>query len=388
MKFETKAIRIQTERSQHREHSTPIFPTSSFVFNDAEQMRSLFAGEDSGNIYSRFTNPSCTELELKMAALENVDDAFATASGMAAVFALFLSHLKAGDHVLASRAIFGSTYTLLTNHLPKWGIEHDFVNPNAPETWEEKLKSNTKMLFIETPSNPGLDIIDMQVAGDFAKAHNLIYCVDNCFATPYLQQPAKYGADLIMHSATKFIDGQGRVLGGVVAGKKELMENVRKFCRSTGPSLSPFNAWILSKSLETLGVRLDRHCDNALALANFLQNHNQVIRVNYPFLESHPACSIAKKQMKKGGGIVTFEVKGGLQQGRDFLDAIELLSLTANLGDTRTTATHPASTTHAKLTEEARQEVGITNGLIRISTGLEHVDDIIEDIDNALKKSV
>ena len=387
MKFETQAIRIQTERSQHREHSTPIFPTSSFVFDDAEQMRSLFAGEESGNIYSRFTNPSCTEFELKMAALEGVDDALATASGMSAIFAIFLSQLKAGDHVLASRAIFGSSYTLLTNHLPKWGIEHDFFNPNAPETWAEKIKPNTKMLFIETPSNPGLDIIDMQVAGDFAKAHQLIYCVDNCFATPYLQQPAQFGADLIMHSATKFIDGQGRVLGGVIAGKKELMENVRKFCRSTGPSLSPFNAWILSKSLETLGVRLDRHCDNAMALANFLENHNQVTRVNYPFLPSHPAYDIAKKQMKKGGGIVTFEVQGGLQQGRDFLDAIELLSLTANLGDTRTSATHPASTTHAKLSEEARQEVGITNGLIRISTGLEHIDDIIEDIDNALKKS-
>ena len=387
MKFETKAIRIQTERSQHREHSTPIFPTSSFVFNDAEQMRAMFAGEESGNIYSRFTNPSCTEFELKMAALEGVDDAFATASGMSAVFAIFLSQLKSGDHILASRAIFGSTYTLLTNHLPKWGIEHDFVDPNHPETWEEKLRPNTKMLFIETPSNPGLDIIDMQVAGDFAKANNLIYCVDNCFATPYLQQPAKFGADLIMHSATKFIDGQGRVLGGVIAGGKELMENVRKFCRSTGPSLSPFNAWVLSKSLETLSVRLDRHCDNALALAKFLEGHDQIVKVNYPFLDSHPACEIAKKQMKKGGGIVTFEVKGGLQQGRDFLDAIELLSLTANLGDTRTTATHPASTTHAKLTAEARQEVGITNGLIRISTGLEHVDDIIEDIDKALVKS-
>jgi len=387
MKFETKAIRIQTERSQHREHSTPIFPTSSFVFNDAEHMRSLFAGEESGNIYSRFTNPSCTEFELKMAALEEVDDAFATASGMSSVFALFLSQLQAGDHLLASRAIFGSTYTLLTNWLPKWGIEHDFVDPNHPENWDKKIKPNTKMLFIETPSNPGLDIIDLQVAGDFAKANNLIYCVDNCFATPYLQQPGKFGADLIMHSATKFIDGQGRVLGGVIAGKKALMENVRKFCRSTGPSLSPFNAWILSKSLETLGVRLDRHCDNALALAQFLKDHDQVAKVNYPFLDSHPACNIAKKQMKKGGGIVTFEVKGGLQQGRNFLDAIELLSLTANLGDTRTTATHPASTTHAKLTDEARQEIGITDGLIRISTGLEHVDDIIEDIDKALRKS-
>lgn len=387
MKFETKAIRIQTERSQHREHGTPIFPTSSFVFDDAEQMRSLFAGEETGNIYSRFTNPSVREFELKIAALEEVDDAFATATGMAAVFAVFMSFLKKGDHVLASRAIFGSTYNLLKNRMSNWGIEYDFVDPKTPENWGEKIRANTKMLFIETPSNPGLEIIDLKKAGQFSKKHNLIFCVDNCFATPYLQQPAKFGADILVHSATKFIDGQGRVMGGAIAGSKDLINEVRTFCRSTGPALSPFNAWILSKSLETLAVRMDRHCENATALATFLESHSEVSKVNYPFLKSHPSFEIAKKQMSQGGGLVTFEVKGGLQQGRDFLDTIEMLSLSANLGDTRTIATHPASTTHAKVAEEARLEVGITNSLIRISVGLEHIDDIIADINKALNKS-
>jgi O-succinylhomoserine sulfhydrylase len=387
MKFETKAIRIQTERTQHREHSSPIFPTSSFVFDNAEQMRSLFAGEQEGNIYSRFTNPSCREFEEKIAALEGVENAHSMATGMAAVFASLMAFLKTGDHILASRALFGSTYNILGSHLSKWGITSDFVDPTTPETWAEKLKPNTKMLLIETPSNPGLDIVDLEVAGQFAKAHNLLFNVDNCFATPYLQQPAKFGADIITHSATKFIDGQGRVLGGVVAGNNERVAEVKNFCRSTGPSLSPFNAWVLSKSLETLAVRMDRHCDNALALAEYLLKNDQVEKVNYPFLDSHPSCAIAKKQMKKGGGLVTFEVKGGLEQGRRFLDSIELLSLSANLGDTRTICTHPASTTHAKLTAEARQEVGITDGLIRVSAGLEHIDDIVEDIDRALLKS-
>ena len=387
MKIETKAIRIQTERSQHREHGTPIFPTSSFVFDDAEQMRSLFAGEETGNIYSRFTNPSVREFELKIAALEEVDDAYATATGMAAVFAVFMTFLKKGDHVLASRAIFGSTYNLLKNRLSNWGIEYDFVDPKTQKTWGEKVRANTKMLFIETPSNPGLEIIDLEKAGQFSKKHNLIFCVDNCFATPYLQQPAKFGADILVHSATKFIDGQGRVMGGAVAGNEELVNEVRTFCRSTGPALSPFNAWVLSKSLETLAVRMDRHCENAVALANFLEGHPEISKVNYPFLEDHPSFQIAKNQMSQGGGLVTFEVKGGLQQGRDFLDGMEMLSLSANLGDTRTIATHPASTTHAKLAEEARLEIGITNSLIRVSVGLEHIDDIISDIDQALKRS-
>lgn len=387
MKFETKAIRIQTERSEHREHSVPIFPTSSFVFDDAEQMRSTFAGEQEQNIYSRFTNPNCQELEEKIAQLEEVEAAFATASGMSAIFSTFLSFLEAGDHIIASRAVFGSSFTILTKYLPKWGIDCSWVAPNDLENWGNKVRPNTKMLFIETPSNPGLDIIDLEAAGIFCKKHGIIFCVDNCFATPYLQQPAKYGADLILHSATKFIDGQGRVLGGLVAGSREKIDIVKAFCRSTGPALSPFNAWILSKSLETLAVRLDRHCENALALADWLSGQDQVIRVNYPFLDSHPSQAIAKKQMRKGGGIVTFEVKSGLQQGKALLNHTKLLSLTANLGDTRSTITHPASTTHAKLPEEDRIAVGITPGLLRVSVGLENIEDIITDINQALKAS-
>lgn len=386
MHFETIAIRTQTERTRNREHSTPIFPTSSFVFEDAEQMRAMFADEIEGNIYSRFTNPGVREFEEKMAALEGVEDAFATATGMAAVFASFMAHLQSGDHLLASRAIFGSSYTLLTQYLPRWGITCDWL-PADYEKWQEAVRPNTKMLFLETPSNPGLDILDLEFAGQFAKDNSLILNVDNCFATPYLQQPARFGAGLITHSATKFIDGQGRVLGGVVAGSKEMVAEVRKYCRSSGPSLSPFNAWILSKSLETLAVRLDRHCENALTLANFLQENRHVSKVTYPFLDSHPSVAIAKRQMKKGGGLVTFEVKGGLEQGRRFLDSLNLLSLSANLGDTRTIATHPASTTHARLTEEARQEAGITNGLIRISAGLEHMEDMLADVEQALNKS-
>lgn len=387
MNFETIAIRTQTDRTQHREHSTPIFPTSSFVFEDAEQMRALFADELEGNIYSRFTNPSVREFEEKMAALEGVDDAFATATGMAAVFASFLAFLKSGDHLLASKAVFGSSYTIITQYLPKWGISFDWL-PTDTAQWQSLVKPNTKMLFLETPSNPGLDVVDLVFTGQFCKRNTLIFNIDNCFATPYLQQPACFGADLISHSATKWIDGQGRVLGGVVAGNKAMISEVKKLCRSTGPSLSPFNAWVLSKSLETLAVRMDRHCENALLLAQFLEKNRQVERVIYPFLGSHPMSGVAKQQMKKGGGIVAFEIKGGLEAGRRFLNAVNLCSLSANLGDTRTIVTHPASTTHAKLTEEFRQGVGITNSLVRVSVGLEHIDDIVADIDNALQSSV
>lgn len=387
MKFETKAIRLQTGRSQHREHAVPLFNTSSFVFDHAEQMRALFADEAEGNIYSRFSNPNCREFEMKMAALEGVEDAHATASGMAAIFAGFAGLLKSGDHVLASRALFGSTVGILNQVLPGFGIQTTFVDPLAPESWAGALTPATKMLFLETPSNPGLALADLELAGQFARRHQLIFHVDNCFATPYLQNPARYGADLITHSATKFIDGQGRVLGGVVAGKGEWVDKVRKFCRKTGPALAPFNAWILSKSLETLHVRMDRHCANALALAQHFEKHPEILRVNYPFLPSHPQYEIAQKQMRLGGGIVTLVVEGGLARGRRFLDSLQMLSLTANLGDSRTIATHPASTTHAKLTDEEREAVGIEPGLIRLSVGLEHIDDIVGDIEQALKRS-
>lgn len=387
MHFETLAIRLQSERTSHKEHSTPLFPTSSFTFDDAEEMRAVFADEQHGNIYSRFTNPNCRELEEKMAALEMTDDTIATASGMSAIFASFLSFLKAGDHMIASRAVFGSTHTVLTQYLPQWGIEVSYVDPTNNIDWNNSIRPNTRMFFFETPSNPGLDIVDLSAARKFCDQHGLLMNVDNCFATPYLQQPSRFGADLITHSATKYIDGQGRVLGGIVAGRRELIADIRKLCRSTGPSLSPFNAWLLSKSLETLAVRMDRHCENAERLTSFLKDHPHVTQVVYPHHESHPSFSVAKQQMKRGGGLVTFQIKGSIQEGKKFLDALKLLSLTANLGDTRSIATHPASTTHAKLSPEARHASGISDTMIRISAGLEHIADILQDIDQALHQS-
>jgi O-succinylhomoserine sulfhydrylase len=384
MKFETLAIRLQNQSSQEREHSTALYPTSSFVFDDAEQMRAVFADEQSGNIYSRFTNPNNRELELKIAALEGTEEALALASGMASVFYSFIGLLQQGDHLMSSRSVFGSTSTVFSQYLPKLGIEVSLIDPVDPDSWSSAVRPNSKMFFIETPSNPGLDIVDLNAARRFCDMHHLLLNVDNCFATPYLQQPVQYGADLITHSATKYIDGQGRVIGGLIAGRNDLITEIRKMCRSTGPALSPFNAWILSKSLETLAVRMDRHCENAELLTAFLKKHANVKSVRYPFDEAHPGHAIAKKQMKRGGGLVTFEIAGGLEAGKKFLDALRMISLTANLGDTRTIATHPASTTHAKLSAEARIETGITDGLIRISAGLEHIDDIIADIDQAL----
>ena len=383
--FETLAIRNQTERSVHREHSVPIYATSSYVFEDAEHARALFAKEVDGNIYSRYSNPNNNEFVDKLCALEGAEDGIATASGMAAMFLSIASFVESGDHVLASRSIFGSTHQILTELLPRWGVTYTYVDVNASaEEWTAAITPNTKMLFLETPSNPALDIIDIAKVSEIAHAHNVLVNVDNCFATPYLQNPIKLGADIVTHSATKFMDGQGRTLGGAILGRKELIEKVQFMARHTGPAMSPFNGWILSKSLETLAVRMDRHCSNAAKLAAFLSDHPQVELVKYPHLESHPEFELAKKQMKQGGGLVTFEIKGGLENGRKFLNALQMLSLTSNLGDSRSIATHPASTTHSKLTDEERAVVGITPGLIRISTGLEHIDDIIADIDGAL----
>lgn len=385
--FETNAIRTQLDKTKNREHSVPLYLTSSFTFDDAEQMRATFADELEGNIYSRFSNPNSTEFINKMCLLEGAEDGHATASGMAAVFASFMGLLKNGDHILSGSSIFGSTHTVITKFLPKWGISHTFADMSKPETWENMIQKNTKMIFVESPSNPGLDIIDLKWLGELANKHKIILNVDNCFATPYLQRPIDFGAHLVTHSATKYIDGQGRVLGGCVVGKKELIKEIYLFCRTTGPALSPFNAWMLSKSLETLAVRMDRHSENALALATHLQNSRELEGLKYPHLPSHPQFEIAKRQMKAGGGIVVFNVKGGVQRGRKFLDALQMASLTANLGDTRTIATHPASTTHAKLTEEERIAVGISPGLVRISVGLENINDIIADIEQALEKS-
>jgi O-succinylhomoserine sulfhydrylase len=384
--FETNAVRLQNERGE-REHSVPIFFTSSFVFDDAEQARALFADEVPGNIYTRFSNPNNNEFVEKLCALEGTEDGIATASGMAAMFVSMASLLRSGDHILASRSLFGSTHQILTMLLPRWGITHTYADITAPEEWEEKIRPNTKMIFVETPSNPALDVIDLAWLGELAARRNIILNVDNCFATPYLQNPAKFGAHLVTHSATKFIDGQGRAIGGAVLGTKELIKEVRFFARHTGPSLSPFNAWILSKSLETLAVRMDRHCQTALAIATRLQDNPHVAAVKYPFLPSHPQHDLARQQMRHGGGVVTFELKGGIEQGRNFLNALEMLSHTANLGDTRTIATHPASTTHSKLKDEERAAVGITPGLIRISAGLEHMDDILRDIEQAILNS-
>lgn len=380
----TIAVRTQTERTQQMEHSTPLFLTSSFTFENAESMRAAFADESDDNIYSRYSNPTVDEFAHKIALLEKCEAGFAVASGMAAVFNSFMALLKTGDHLLCCRSMFGGTNTVVTKFLGKFGIEFTLVDAADIDNWEASVKPNTKMLYLETPTNPQLELIDLEKAGQLARKHNLIFNVDNCFATPFLQTPADFGADLVIHSATKWIDGQGRVLGGVIAGKKELINEVYLFCRNSGPTLSAFNAWVLTKSLETLDVRITRHSANALKVAEKLEKNAQLEWVKYPFLPSHPQHDIAKKQMSAGGGIVCFEIKGGVEAGRKFMDALQLLSLTPNLGDSRSIASHPASTTHSKLSEEERSKVGITPGLIRISVGLEHPDDVIYDIEQAL----
>jgi O-succinylhomoserine sulfhydrylase len=385
--FETEAIRLNPTKSNQREHSSPIYLTSSFTFENAEEARQMFADEIEGNIYSRYSNPNTAELIQKVCAAESTEDGIATASGMAAMFGSIASLLQQGDHILASRSLFGSTHQLLTKVFPKWGITSTYGDIADIENWEKFVKPNTKMLFIETPSNPGLEIIDLEWAGKFAQAHNLILVVDNCFATPYLQQPAKWGAHIVTHSATKYIDGQGRVLGGLILGTKELIQEVNYFTRHTGPSMSPFNAWILAKSMETLAVRMDRHCANAMAVAEYFENSNDLEFVKYPFLPTHPQYHLAKKQMKYGGGIVTLTLKGGLERSQKFIDNLQMISITPNLGDSRSIATHPASTTHSKLSPDEREKVSITDGLVRISVGLEHQEDIVKDIERALEKS-
>jgi O-succinylhomoserine sulfhydrylase len=381
----TKAIRIRSEQTNEMEHSTPLFLTSSFCFDNAEEMRAAFADETDDNIYSRFSNPNVKEFVDRMCALEGTEAGYATSSGMSAVFASFMTLLKKGDHLLSCDAIFGSTHTVITKYLVKYGIEYTYVPANNVSEWEKAIRPTTRMIYLETPTNPGLDIIDLDAVSALAKKHKVLLNVDNCFATPLGQRPIEFGADLIVHSATKWLDGQGRVLGGVVLGKKELIHDIYLFCRSTGPALSPFNAWVLSRSLETLDVRMERHANNAFEISKRLEKHPKISWLKYPFLPSHPQYEIAKKQMKNGGGLFCFELKGGLESGKKFLNQLQLLTLTANLGDTRSIASHPASTTHAKLTEEERLAVNITPGLIRISVGLEHYEDVLNDILQALK---
>jgi O-succinylhomoserine sulfhydrylase len=382
--FETNAVRMQNERSQYKEHSTPLYLTSSFVFEDAEEMRASFAEEKERNLYSRFSNPNTTEFVSKIVSMEGAETGYAFATGMSAIFSTFAALLNAGDHVVSCRSVFGSTHSMFTKFLPKWNITTSYFKVDEVNLVENLIKENTKILYIETPTNPAVDILDLEVLGDLAKKHQLIFIVDNCFATPYLQQPIKFGANLVIHSATKLIDGQGRVLGGVTVGNKDLMREIYLFARNTGPAMSPFDAWVLSKSLETLVVRVEKHCENALKIAKFLEKQPNIKFVKYPFLKSHPQYKTAKKQMKLGGNVVAFELNGGIESGRTFLNNIKMCSLSANLGDTRTIVTHPASTTHGRLSEKDRLEVGISDGLVRVSVGLENVTDIINDLKQAL----
>jgi O-succinylhomoserine sulfhydrylase len=380
MRKETIAIRGQIERSQYNEHAVPLYLTSSYIFEDAEDMRSQFAEEKPGEIYSRYANPNVQELLDKVALLEGGESAWATASGMAAVFTTFATFLSAGDEIVSSRSVFGSTHRLLVDVFPKWNIKNTYVDFNDYSAYETAITSKTKLVYIETPSNPALDLIDIERLAAICKSKGVLLVVDNCFATPILQQPIKWGADLVIHSTTKFMDGQGRTLGGLIVSSKELVEKVKAFARHSGPAMSPFNAWVISKSIETLDVRMERHCKNALEIAKRLSTLSGISWVKYPFLSSHPDYEIAKKQMSSGGGLVSFELAGGLESGRQFLNKLNLFSLTANLGDTRSIATHPASTTHSKLSPEQRHEVGISDGLIRLSIGLENIEDIWEDI--------
>ncbi|MFM6949157.1 MAG: trans-sulfuration enzyme family protein [Aquirufa sp.] len=386
MKKQTQAIRIQAERSQNREHSVPLYLTSSFTFEDAEQGRAIFAEEISGNIYSRYMNPNVDEFVSKMCMLENAEDGIAFSTGMAAIFASMAGLLQSGDHVVASNALFGSAIQILTKITKKWGIDCTFVNGHNISEWEAAIQPNTKFFFCESPSNPGLDLIDLAALAKVKEGKNIVLAVDNCFATPILQTPLDLGADLVIHSATKYIDGQGRVLGGVICGKKEFIQEIRFFARHTGPSLSPFNAWVMSKSLELLDLRMQKHSENAMALAEALVGHSAIHAVKYPFLPSHPQFELAKKQMKYGGGILTLDIKGGFEKVQKLSQLLKVVSISPNLGDTRTIMTHPASTTHSKLSQEDRAVVGITDGLVRVAVGLEAIEDLKNDFIQALNQ--
>ena len=381
---ETLAVRAGSEHSQFHEHSEALFLTSSFTFDSAQQAAKRFIGEEPGNIYSRFTNPTVTMFEQRLAALEGAEQCVATASGMAAILSTCMGLLQAGDHVVASQSIFGSTVNMFNNVFKKFGVETTFVSATDPAQWQAAARPNTKLFFLETPSNPLTEISDIAAIAAFAKQCGALLAVDNCFCTPILQRPLEFGADIIIHSATKYIDGQGRVLGGAVLGSKKLMEPVYSFLRTAGPTMSAFNAWVFLKGLETLKLRMDAHSANALQLAQWLEKQPNVARVLYPGLPSHPQHALAMKQQKTGGGIVAFDVKGGRDAAWRVIDNTRMLSITANLGDTKTTITHPATTTHARISPEARAAAGISDGLIRIAVGLEAVLDIQNDLARGL----
>jgi len=379
-KFETKAIREGYKASQEQEHSAAIFLTSSFTFDSAEQAAQRFAKEEQGNVYSRFTNPTVEAFQDKLASLEDAESCLATASGMSAIFATIMTLSKPGDHIVASRGMFGTTTVLLNTIVNKFDIEVTFVDLPDLVTWQDSIQSNTKLFLLETPSNPLGEVVDLRALSAISKKHNIILAVDNCVMTPALQKPLSLGADIVIHSATKYIDGQGRCLAGAIVGSSELLEEISSFIRTTGPTLSAFNAWIVLKGLETLSLRMRAHCENARQLANWLNNQSFVEKVYYLGLESHPHHQIAKEQQNDFGGIVSFEVSGGKKGAFRLINNTKMISITANLGDTKSTITHPASTTHARLTEDERRQSNISDNLIRVSVGLEDISDIIADL--------
>ena len=384
MKFETIAIRTQSKKTHQKEHSVPLYLTSSFSFDSAEHGQAIFQSEIEGNLYSRFSNPNNEEFIQKLCLLENYSNGVSTASGMAAIYTAFVALLKQGDHIIASKNIFGNALYIITQILPNMGIDYTLVEVDDTEAWKKAVKPNTKIAYLETPANPTLKIADLDFFSKLCIENKITSIVDNCFSTPYLQKPSDFNIDLSIHSATKYIDGQGRVLGGAILGNDELISKCFDFLRRTGACLAPFNAWILSKSIETLAIRMDRHCANALAISKWLETNSKINRVIYPFLDSHPQQHLAKQQMKLGGGIIGVEINGSKQDAMTFLNNLKIHSLTANLGDSRSIATHPASTTHSKLSAEEQFEAGIKPNYLRFSIGLENVDDLIEDIDQAL----
>lgn len=384
LQLDTLAVRAGQERSQFNEHAEALYLTSSFVFENAAQAAARFAGEEEGNVYSRFSNPTVTVFQERLAALEGAEGCIATASGMSAILSLVMGLLKAGDHIVASQGLFGATVQLLTNILPRFGIQTTLVPQTDAAAWAAAVRPETKLLFAETPSNPLTEVADIRALAQIAHGHGALLAVDNCFCTPVLQRPLDLGADLVVHSATKYLDGQGRVLGGAVCGRKALTDEVLKFLRTAGPSLAPFNAWVLLKGLETLKIRMMAQSAAALELATWLEAHPGVARVFYPGLPSHPQHALAMAQQKTGGAIVSFEVKGGRADAWKVVDACKLLSITANLGDTKTTLTHPASTTHGRISPEARAAAGVSEGLLRVAVGLEAVADLKADLERGL----
>ena len=383
--FASRAIRTGHQRTAEGEHAEPIFPTSSFVFDTAAEAAARFSGDASGNIYGRFTNPTVQTFEQRLAALEGGEACLATASGMSAILTTCMGLLQQGDHILSSRSLFGSTVQLFENYLTRFGIQTDYVGLQDMAGWAAAIRPNTKILFIETPSNPLMEIADIRALAEIAHAHHCLLVVDNCFCTPALQQPLALGADIVIHSATKYLDGQGRAIGGAIVGSQQIIrETMLPVLRTTGPCMSPFNAWIFLKGLETLQIRMQAHAASAAHIATWLEGHPAIERVYYPGLASHPQYHMAQQQQRMSGGIVSFEVRGGRAAAWQMIDSLRMLSITANLGDAKTTITHPASTTHGRLTEAQRAQAGITEGLIRLAVGLEEVVDIQADLANGL----